>query len=302
MFVGDKFKNNSGKEFEVVEYRGTNDVDIKFVETGFCKTTTAYYIRQGRPMDNSLSVVVSEGDVYKNTFGTEYVVVKYQTARKVHVRFLDEFGYETVSTAFYVKKGVIRNPYDKTVFSRGYYGVGPYKGKTGNKTSKEYSLWGGMFNRCYCTKPGVNETYRDCSVSPEFFNFQDFAVWATKQNGFGREGWHLDKDIVQRGNKVYSPETCAFVPQEINTLFVSVKAVRGNNPIGVNNYNGRYRASMQDGDKQRCLGHFDTDNEAFLAYKIAKEKHIKNIANKWRDQIDPRVYDSLMDWKIEITD
>lgn len=45
-----------------------------------------------------------------------------------------------------------------------------------------------------------------------------------------------------------------------------------------------------------------TPEEAFAVYKREKEKYIKEVANKWKDQIDPRVYESLMNWTIEITD
>ena len=59
--------------------------------------------------------------------------------------------------------------------------------------------------------------------------------------------------------------------------------------------------------KSRCgenfyLGVFETEMEAFYAYKEAKEAYIKELANKWKDQIDPRAYDALMDYQIEITD
>lgn len=46
-------------------------------------------------------------------------------------------------------------------------------------------------------------------------------------------GWALDKDILVKGNKIYSPETCCFVPQEINNLFTKRKSCRGTLPIGV---------------------------------------------------------------------
>ena len=50
------------------------------------------------------------------------------------------------------------------------------------------------------------------------------------------------------------------------------------------------------------VGTYDTPEEAFYAYKPVKEAHIKSLAEKWKDQIDPRVYEALMNWTIEITD
>ena len=82
----------------------------------------------------------------------------------------------------------------------------------------------------------------------------------------------LDKDILFKGNKVYSPETCAFVPHEINTLFVNRKACRGELPVGVyyDTEKGKYRANMAFMGRSIKLGTFDTADEAFARYKEYK--------------------------------
>ena len=48
------------------------------------------------------------------------------------------------------------------------------------------------------------------------------------------------------------------------------------------------------------LGRFDTPEEAFQAYKQVKESYIKEVAEKWKGDIDPRVYEALMNWTVEI--
>ena len=53
---------------------------------------------------------------------------------------------------------------------------------------------------------------------------------------------------------------------------------------------------------QSNLGSFDTEVEAFKVYKQAREAYIKQVANKWKDQIDPRVYEALMKYEVEIDD
>jgi len=63
-----------------------------------------------------------------------------------------------------------------------------------------------------------------------------------------------------------------------------------------------YRAQIKSDGVVKCLGDFKTVEEAFLAYKKAKEAYVKSLANKWKDQIDPRVYNALMNYKVEITD
>ena len=50
------------------------------------------------------------------------------------------------------------------------------------------------------------------------------------------------------------------------------------------------------------LGLFNTELEAFKAYKTAKESFIKEQAEKWKSQIDPRAYEALMNYQVEIND
>ena len=82
-----------------------------------------------------------------------------------------------------------------------------------------------MLERCYSQKTQEKHTtYKECSVSEEWYNFQNFAEWMDKNYNYETmQKWHLDKDILFKGNKIYSPERCAFVPQEINVLFLPVK-------------------------------------------------------------------------------
>jgi len=116
------------------------------------------------------------------------------------------------------------------------------------------------------------------------------------------EGFHLDKDIICPDCKMYSPENCAFVPREINNLLTLRKNDRGVSPIGVNKRGKGYRVTITQNKKQVYLGSYLTPEEAFEAYKTAKEKHIKEVADKWKDKIDLKIYEALLSYKINITD
>ena len=169
----------------------------------------------------------------------------------------------------------------------------------------EYLAWKGCISRCYskwCQKR--QPQYVGCTVDESFRWFQHFAEWCNKQVGFGNKGWHLDKDIILKGNKVYSENTCCFVPHEINVLFTNSKVARGDCPIGVsfNKREGKYKVSCRRESKLTHLGYYNTKDEAFLAYKTFKESVIKEAANKWKDSIDPRAYTALMNYQVEITD
>jgi hypothetical protein len=107
-----------------------------------------------------------------------------------------------------------------------------------------------------------------------------------------------------KGNKVYSETTCCFVPQEINGLFTLRKNHRGEQPLGVyfNKALLKYSASLSIKGKSVFLGLHQCEESAFLAYKQAKETYIKEVANKWKEQIDPRVYEALINWEVDYND
>lgn len=163
-----------------------------------------------------------------------------------------------------------------------------------------YEIWNAMLQRCYCAnKLKKQPSYIGCSVDVRWRRLSVFKEWFDEHY---IEGFHLDKDILIKGNKVYSPENCCFVPQEINNLFVKCQKIRGKYPIGVKYRNKKYYSQLSCGDKKLNLGIFDTVEDAFNSYKKAKESWIKEIANKWKDKIEPRVYEALYNYKVEITD
>ena len=50
------------------------------------------------------------------------------------------------------------------------------------------------------------------------------------------------------------------------------------------------------------INSFNLTPRAKKAYKTAKEFYIKEVADKWKDKIDPRAYDALYKYQVEITD
>lgn len=173
-----------------------------------------------------------------------------------------------------------------------------YKGKK----CKSYDLWKAMLARCYSPQ-SIGTSYENCCVCDSWHYYTNFERWF---NSNYKEGYHLDKDIIVRGNKVYSPDTCCFVPPEINTLIVKHNATRGNLPIGVSkrSKSHKYRALLRKYGEYVTLGSFSTPEDAFTAYKEAKEKHIQEMAAQYFNEgkITEKVYNALMNYKVEITD
>ena len=178
-----------------------------------------------------------------------------------------------------------------------------YPASIGGKDTKEYILWNNLLKRCYCSKTQEERpTYKGCSVSEKFKSYSDFYEWCLTQIGFGQEDYHLDKDLLIKGNKLYSEDTCLFLPSRLNTLLLASKAVRGSLPIGVCAHNGKFLAQCLRKPASHHVGVFDTPELAFLAYKEAKETYIKLQAEKWKDQIDVRAYEALMRYEVSPTD
>ena len=239
------------------------------------------------------------GKIYITNENYKITVIGYENKKKVSIQF--ENGYITNVMINNIKKGAIKNPYHPSVFNLGYYGVGKYRAKINRVDTKSYKTWYNMFLRCYSKKIQEKQpTYTVCSIDERWHNFQNFAEWYEENY---KEGFQLDKDILIKGNKIYSPETCCFVPQKINILFIKNNINRGKYPIGVVKEGNRYIACLKLGHGiQKYLGTFDTIEEAFNAYKIAKEAYIKEVANKWKDQITEECYEAMYNYKVEITD
>ena len=175
--------------------------------------------------------------------------------------------------------------------------------RVNGKITKEYALWHSMLKRCY-SKPHLEKypTYIGCSVSDNFKYYHLFHTWCQTQIGFGKEGYHLDKDLLIKGNKVYSEDTCIFIPKSLNLLLNKAAAGRGLLPIGVSKNGKGYLAMCRIYGKEKCLGTFQTVEEAFEVYKNFKEGHIKTQAELYKHEIDERAYQALINYEVSIDD
>ena len=173
------------------------------------------------------------------------------------------------------------------------------------KPIMEYKLWQGMLQRCFSEMlKQSNPTYKDVTCSKEWLLMTSFIEDVSKMKGYGLKGWEFDKDILSKGNKLYSKDTCCFVPLEVNVLLTKSDKSRGEWPIGVcfHKHTGKFMAYLNINGKRKHLGLFTTPEEAFQAYKTAKEDQIKVVAQKWQHRLDERVFQALMDYEAKIDD
>lgn len=252
----------------------------------------------------------------KNHQGCLMKLITYNNANDVVVEFCDEYKAKIHTTYGNFKKGNVKNPYYPMAYGVGILGE-KYKTKINNKNTKEYLAWRGMLMRCYEERYKIKEpAYRDATCCKEWLLFDNFYEWLHSQPNFEKwhngKQWAIDKDILVKGNKIYSPDTCCLVSQDVNALFIKCNKSRGDLPIGVsycnkkNNKNYRAYVSMRIfGDKfAKTIGYYDTPEEAFKAYKSYKENIIKQVAQKEFDKgnITKQCYEAMLVYKVEITD
>ena len=244
------------------------------------------------------------GKVCKSLNSGDFKVLKYNDARNVEIQFLNT-GFETAVQLAQVKIGKVKDPYVPSVCGVGILGT-KYPTKVNGGNTKEYVLWKHMLQRCYSdVYKKKKPTYESCEVSDNFKYYEYFYDWCQNQIGFGNKGWQLDKDLLIKGNKIYSENTCIFIPQEINSLLIKSEASRGEHLIGVHwsKTSKAFVATVnRNKGKREHLGCFKTEIEAFNAYKKAKGSFVKEQAEKWRGKIDPRAYQALMNYTVNIDD
>jgi hypothetical protein len=137
-----------------------------------------------------------------------------------------------------------------------------------------YDKWINMLKRCY--SPLWHKqypTYIGCSVCPEWRYFSKFRLWMENQKW---EGMALDKDLLVKGNQVYGPDTCCFLPTAINCLFGgSKKKINLDLPQGVTlTANGKYRVQIQIRPDKRYRKTISSFKEAC---RCALEKKIEAV-------------------------
>lgn len=263
------------------------------------------------------------GETIKNKYGSSFEIIEYN----------GRHGLTLATTAVNPSNGQIVNvitrnkhyenfkrakvgsPYDKTLYGRACIG------RVDNASDDfYYKFYSHMLSRVF--SPNMyerEETYKNTCINPYFLSFENFKRWA-ENNYYEFEGetMCLDKDILVKGNKEYSPIKCMFVPKRINSLFVKADSIRGNLPIGVSSYECTVNGCTYTRYSVHCCrsqlksikkSGFTTPEEAFYCYKSLKEEEIKRVADYyWFDkggQYIPQfslVYSAMYKYTVDIND
>lgn len=307
--IGEVSYNNCGEKMTIIKYNDCDNVTVQF-ENDFCVSNIQYGNFKRGAVRGNIEVkhkpLLSDriGEIsYSNIGNEKMIIIEYIRADKVVIKF--ESGYITTKTYKAFTKGEVRNPYYRSLYNIGFIGEGKYKVHENNKITRRYKIWWHMMRRCYDIESYEKKhSYAPCIVCEEWHNFQNFGKWYDENYyEIPNEVICIDKDILTKGNKIYSPEMCVFVPQPINSLFTKDEIRRGNCVIGVTlDLNNRYRAQYNVDGEITYLGAYETEEEAYNVYKVHKEILIKQIADKYKNYIPSKLYEAMYKYEVEITD
>lgn len=179
--------------------------------------------------------------------------------------------------------------------------------RKGPEFSRSGLIWANMRNRC---TPGSSfqqrsPTYIGCTMSDNFKDFQFFAEWCQTQVGYGLKDYEIDKDFLILRNRVYSEDTCVFIPVTLNAFLNSRAKSRGVYPQGVSYQKcaSPFRADLRIDGKGVYLGMFKTVEEASNAYKSAKLAEAQRWVRRLQAGefiVDQRVITSLKNYSVPL--
>ena len=237
------------------------------------------------------------GQVSISNQGEKMVIEDYKTCHDFWVRF--ENGYLKHSHKYnrFLDGGIVNPTYPSVC------GVGiiDYEKSDASKR-KAYDYWYHMIRRCYDKS---NRCYNDVIVCDEWLHFKNFEKWFN-DNYYEIDGQRMcvDKDLIDKHSRIYSPSTCVILPQNINKMLIKQQFKRGEYPIGVffDKRRNTFYSNLYVDNKLCSKSGFTNPNDAFMFYKTNKERMIKEMADKYKNQIPQKVYNAMYNYQVDITD
>lgn len=126
--------------------------------------------------------------------------------------------------------------------------------------TRSFCLWNDMIARSDPAGDIQARTDHYIGTTCDFGDYQIFTGWCQEQIGYMEKHkdkfYQLDKDLLIEGNKVYSENTCLFVPSAINCLFLTSRHRNREYPVGVyldKKMNRLFAAGTDDNGKFKYL-------------------------------------------------
>ena len=245
------------------------------------------------------------GEERLNNRGCLMKIVEYNNSNDIIVEFQDEYKYKIHTTYQVFHRGNVKNPYYPSVYGVGIVGAKYPISKNGNLI-KEYDIWKCVLRRCFDEKTKEKQpTYKNVTCCKEWLLYENFYKWLHSQENFDKwlngYKWAVDKDILVKGNKIYSPDACCLVPQNVNSVFIVKNIKEEAFPITIDevlNYCDNNKLEINRNNIEYALEYISKNK-----YKVKKENTIKQIAQKEYDKgnITKKCYEVMMNYEVEVT-
>lgn len=297
--LGQQFKDKVGNIVTLVALdKGQCTFEWSDGYTRTCQTSVISLNTIMREEDSQrLNPSIKIGDTFTLNCGSVAEVLEFINSKEVRIKIAEPVPYEDIVGAGNLKIGAVANKFKASHSGVGYLGF-----SCTPASSFEYKAWSSMIKRCYNASE-AQATYADCSVDKKWFSLENFVEWAKDQRR--QPKWQLDKDLLVKGNKVYSENFCVFLPREINTFLTNRRNHRGPWPVGVTYHSrlNKWQATCcTNSTLDAYLGVYTSPEEAFYVYKETKEKYAKQLAEKWQGVIEDKAVEALMLFTVDIND
>lgn len=236
------------------------------------------------------------GEVHYTTEGDKFTIIKYVNNRDSTIQFEDgviQYNRDYKS----IRLGVIKHLNNRNIYSIGYIGYGEY---TYTNSPKAYKTWHSMLQRCYETNTINNLSYKNrIKVCEEWECFQNFVPWFNKNYNFETMNkWELDKDILCPKCNLYSPETCLFLPREINSRMCKTIQKIGQLVGTRETKYFRFQSVALFGDSIRRKNYASAE-DAHNSWLEVRKYTFTKLAEKYKDSLDYRGYQALMNITVD---
>lgn len=317
MEVGKIFKSNNYGDVVIQEYNGTKNVVVKWINTGHVQRFQSDAIRKGLIVDGSIraaarkekddrskarAVRIESNQKQKAIAAERAAVLRERAEARKLTKVLralaaQEHKQEILSrpTKFLEveefvldltrpRKGVL----DIDFKDRDGKWVLRYKYKDQFVQTRLGRLHNNVTQRCKLggSLQRYNKAYNGATMSEAFKDPQKFCDWVVQQPGWGL-GYSLDKDLLSKGGKHYSEETCVFLPAVLNTLLIPHET-----NFRKDSY-GQFTVKTSIQRKDILLGKFATVEEAHKVYMEYRNKYLMKVVEAYKANISSAAYDAL---------
>jgi hypothetical protein len=239
------------------------------------------------------SQTIFVGDTLPSNQYGDFVVIAYKNAHEIYVRFLNT-GSVVKTKSSHIKSGLVKDRYAPTLYGIGVIGD-KHPTMLDGKPHPVYVKWAGMFERCYGGNDSTESYRRNCvTVAEDFHSYEKFYEFFTNLPNSDKTHWNLDKDL--KGGSEYSPETVCLLPPEINMALVCITKRNSSGLPGVRRSGEKFTARIMLANDERHIGTFATQEEAYHAYRVAKNKWVIELTEKYSEHLESDIVNLLQNW------